>query len=179
MAFTYEELAKRAGVSRQTIYSHFPDRATLFVALADYTRSMFDVHELSAAVFDAATARDALAAAVDFHMGYTMRILAPYRAIEIERAKDPALAAAFEQRDVGRRQTVRHVMTRLRAEAQLDRAWSVDTATDLMVALLSASLAMELTEQRSWSRDEFRDRLLLTLQRTLLIDTPPKKPKKG
>ena len=58
--------------------------------------------------------------------------------------------------------------------------WSVDTATDLMVALLSASLTMELTERRRWSRDEFfRDRLLLTLQRALLVDEPPTKPKKG
>ena len=56
VAFTYEELAKRAGVARQTVYSHFPDRAALFIALADHTRAMFDVPRLSAAVFDAPTA---------------------------------------------------------------------------------------------------------------------------
>jgi AcrR family transcriptional regulator len=173
LTFTFEELARRAGVARQTVYAHFPDRATLFVAVADHTRSKLDASQLSAAVFAAPTARDALTAAVDFHMAYTMRILGPYRAIEIERAKDPAVAKAFEGRDVGRLQTVRHVMTRLKAEGQLDPAWSVGAAADLMSGLLSAALSVELCEQRGWSLDDFRDRLLLTLRRTFLVGEEP------
>jgi AcrR family transcriptional regulator len=170
VAFTFEEVAKRAGVSRQTVYTHFPDRASLFVALADQTRVDLDATALSAAVLEAPTARDALSATVDFHMAFTMRILALYRAIEIERARDPAIAAAFERRDVGRVRIVRHVMTRLKAEGQLDPAWSIEAATELMDALLSASLASELHEHRGWSLDEFRDRLLFTLRRTFLVD---------
>jgi AcrR family transcriptional regulator len=38
VAFTFEEVAKRARVSRQTVYTHFPDRASLLVALADLER---------------------------------------------------------------------------------------------------------------------------------------------
>lgn len=169
LTFTFEELARRAGVSRQTVYAHFPDRASLFVALADHTRSELDARTLTAAVYEAATALDALTATVDFHMAYTMRILGPYRAIEIERARDPAILAAFAGRDVGKLQTVRHVVTRLKAEGQLDESWTIDAATDLVSALLSAAVSAELVEQKGWTPVELRERLLLTFRRTLLV----------
>ena len=143
---------------------------TLFVALADHTRSQLDARALTAAVYNADSAVEALAATVDFHMAYTMQILGPYRAIEIERARDPAVSAAFAGRDVGKQQTVRHVVTRLKAEGQLAASWTVDSATDLVAALLSASVSAELVEQRGWTLAELRERLLLTLQRTLLVD---------
>ena len=179
LTFTFDELARRAAVSRQTVYTHFPNRASLFVALADHTRSQFDVSGLSAAILDAATARKALTATVDLHMAYTVRILGPYRALEIERARDPAVAAAFVGRDVGKQQTARHVVTRLKAEGQLDGRWTIEAATDLMTAVLSASVSAELIEQRGWTHDDLRERLLLTLRRTLLTDERPVKGQHG
>ncbi|MGZ4702733.1 MAG: hypothetical protein ACXV98_16095, partial [Ilumatobacteraceae bacterium] len=81
----------------------------------------------------------------------------------------PAVLAAYAGRDVGKLQTVRHVMTRLKADGQLDQSWTIDAATDLVVALLSAAVSAELVEQKGWTLVELRERLLLTFRRTLLV----------
>lgn len=169
-AFTYERLASRAGVSRQTLYTHFPNRVDLLVAAVDHRRQELGGDELSAPILEAATARAALVALVEYHIAFTPRIMAPARVVEALRAVDPDLSAAFERRPSGRRQSVRHVVTRLRAEGDLRQEWSVDAATDLIAALMTASFTSELLEERSWTPDQLRHRLLGTVERTLLVE---------
>ena len=170
-SFTYEQLAAKAGVARQTLYTHFPDRAELLVAAVDHVRTQLNADELVAPVFAAATARDALVALVDFHVAYTPQIMVPSRAIEAQRATSPALSEAFERRPAGRRQAVRHVVTRLRAEGDLRGDWSVDQATDLVSALMTAAFTMDLLDERGWSVTQLRERLHEVIERTLLIET--------
>lgn len=168
-AFSYERLAKAAGVARQTLYAHFPDRADLLIAAVDHRRGELGAEDLRAPILEAATARDALRALVDYHVAFTPQIMTPARAVEAQRAVDPELSAAFERRSSGRRQTVRHVMTRLRAEGDLRPTWSVDDATDLVSALMTASFTSDLLDERDWTTDQLRARLLDTIEQTLLV----------
>jgi AcrR family transcriptional regulator len=168
-AFTYEQLAAAAGVSRQTLYTHFPDRASLFVGLADRAREEAGVDRLSAAVLEAPTAGAALAALVDVHVAFTPAVMTVMRAEQMERLRRPEIEAAFEQRTSGRRPLVRHVMTRLQAEGLLAPPWSVEVATDLVSGLFNPWLTAELLELRAWSVPELRERLLAVLVRTLLV----------
>lgn len=171
--FTYERLAGRAGVSRQTLYTHFPKRVDLLVAAVDRRRQELGGDELSAPILEAATAREALEALVDYHVAFTPRIMGPARVVEALRAVDPELSAAFERRSSGRRQSVRHVVTRLRAEGDLRNGWSVDAATDLVAALMTAAFTSELLDERAWTPDQLHERLLETIERTLLIEPTP------
>ena len=166
--FTYEGLATRAGVARQTLYSQFPDRTALFIAAVDHVRARLGADELAAPVYDAATARDALSALLDFHIAYTPKIMRPSRIVEAQRAKDPALSESFERRSSGRRQITRHVMSRLAAEGHLDTAWSVDEATDFVSALMTASFTSDLLEERHWSHTQLRSRLSDVIESSLL-----------
>jgi hypothetical protein len=50
----------------------------------------------------------------------------------------------FDQRSAGRRQLVRHVVTRLRAEGLLDRAWTVASVPDFVVAAVNAAVTQAL-----------------------------------
>jgi AcrR family transcriptional regulator len=167
--FTYERLAAKAGVARQTIYSQFPERTDLLVAAVDHARVKFGADELAASVYDAATGRDALAALLDFHLAYTPQIMRPSRIVEGLRARSSQLSARFEQRPSGRRQIVRHVMQRLAAEGDLRDDWSVDEATDLLSALMTASFTSDLLEERRWTEAQLRDRLRTVVERSILV----------
>jgi len=167
-AFTYEQLAAAAGVSRQTLYTHFPERASLFVGLADRARQEAGVDQLAAAVFEASTAREALAALIDIHVAFTPAVMTVMRAEQVERLRHPEIEAAFEERAGGRRPLVRHVVTRLRAENLLAPHWTVEVATDLVAGLFNPWLTAELLELRAWSVPELRERLLVVLENALL-----------
>ena len=177
--FTYERLAAHAGVARQTLYTHFANRTELLVAAVDHARQQLGGDALAAPVYGAATARDALASLLDFHVAFTPLILAPSRAVEAQRAAQAELSAAFEHRPSGRRQIVRHVVMRLRAEGDLAPYWSVDDAADLVSALLTASFTSDLLEERRWSTDTLRRHLQTVIERAILApatDTPGDRP---
>jgi hypothetical protein len=138
------------------------------IAAIDLVREGLNADQISAPVYSAATARDALDALIGFHLQFTPQILAASRAVEAQRAMDPKLSDAFERRPSGRRQLVRHVVTRLRAEGDLEPSWSVDEAADLISALMTASFTSDLTEERRWDVDQLGNRLRQVIERTLL-----------
>ena len=126
---------------------------------------------LTATVYEAATGRDALTATVDFHMAYTMRILGPYRGTGDRTSQRPSSGSSVRRaRDrQAANSAARHDATQSRG-ATRRLLVEIEAATDLMAALLSASLSSELVEQRNWTLNELRQRLLRTLRRTLLVD---------
>ncbi len=175
--FTYERLAADAGVSRQTLYSRFPDRTELIIAAVDELRAEVpDLDELTTAVQLAQTAREALDALLDLHLAFTPHMLSALCAVEAQRAVSPSLSQAFERRTSGRRQLVRSVVTRLQAEGDLAPGWSIEAASDLLGALLTGSFTAELMNERNWSIDQLRNGLHRTLTRALLQPEPSAEP---
>lgn len=170
---TYGAIARQAGLSRQTLYAHYPTMGTLLAAFADRARDRAGAEELAAPILGAATALDALDALVDFHLDFTPRVMKALMAVERERANDASVERAYLARPTSRRQLVHHVMTRLSAEGVMDQTWSSDSATDLVERLISATTTHELLVVRGWSPDDLRKRLLHTLRRTLVTHSEP------
>lgn len=165
---TYGAVATRAGVSRQTVYSHFPTRAELLVAAADRARELSGAEAASPAVYEAPTAAAALRALVEMHASFVPKVLPAYVAVERERSTDPEIAAAFARRAQGRRQLARLVATRLHAENELAAPWTVETATDVIASLTSGTSTALYLNELGWTVDEMRERIRLLLERTLL-----------
>lgn len=127
-------------------------------------------------MFSAPTARVALDCLLDFHIAFTLSALPAMRAVEVQRAVDPAVSHAFERRSRGRRQLVRHVVTRRDAEGDLSDDWTVVEATDFIAALLSGGFTSELVDERQWTADQLRERLHRTIERALLNETHREEP---
>ena len=168
---TYEAVAQGAGVSRQTVYTHFPTRAELLVAAVDRARETTGMAAATSAVLEAPTARAALEAFVELHCSIVPRILAAYVAVERERSLDPDIEAAFVARSGGRRQLALLVATRLQAEKDLIAPWTATTACDLISTLTSGTTTAQLLRDVDWTVAELRERLLVVLQRSLLEPT--------
>jgi AcrR family transcriptional regulator len=168
---SYEAIAQEAGVSRQTVYAHFPTRADLLIAAVDRARDSAGVESATQSVLDAPTARAALDAMVDLHAALVSPLVRAHVAVEFERAMDSDVDTAFTRRSSGRRRLAQLVATRLKAEGDLAAPWTVSSARDLIATLTSGTSTALFLRDAGWTEDELRERLLVLLQRSLLEPT--------
>jgi AcrR family transcriptional regulator len=171
---TYEAVASRAGVSRQTVYTHFPTRSSLLLAAVERARAAAGLDVARQSVYEAPTAVDALEALVELHSRWVPSILSAYVAVERERSMDPEVDAAFARRTGSRREIAHHVAIRLNAEGVLAPPWTADTAGELIDTLTSGTFTAQLLRDARWTVAEMRDRMLVVLRRALLLRPDPR-----
>ena len=162
------DIAAKAGVSRQTVYLHFGDRASLFVALGDHVDVSFGRDQLRAHVFGAPTAVESLRRWVQTMSWYTAKIDSVSRVLELAAESDEALAAAWRDRMTGRRGHVRRIAERLAAEGQLVDGWTVESAGDLIFTVTLPGPWRVLTTVVGWSEERYADEITGLLERSLL-----------
>ena len=173
-----DDVAAGAGVSRQAVYLHFKSKAELVVAVVEHAKKEIGLDEVRARIDGARTGEAALAALIDAHVELTPKLLRASRAIEAERARDPALEAAWQERESSRLSLVRRVVDRLVEERRLARGWSAGDAADLLWALTAAPITEDLLTRRRWSGDALRRRLDGLVRATILCPTHVPNPKK-
>ena len=170
-SITFGAVARRAGVSRQTVYAHFPRRADLLVGAVQRARDLAGLDEATRRVFEAGSALQALDAFIDIHARFVPAYLRAHIAIERERSTNPEVEAAMAGRRSGRGELAHHVATRLGAEGYLTDPWTVESAGQLVEALTSGTLTAHLLNDLEWTAGDTRSRLLVVLHRTLLNQT--------
>jgi len=136
---TMARVAARAGLSRQAVYLHFPDRAALLAGLA----ARLDQPQDPAALIAAPSARAALTAmVVALADGY------------------PGLRPVARLQDNGgqghRLSACRLIAGRFRDEGALSRHLSLEAATDLLWSLTSLALWEDLVVGRGWDAGRYR-----------------------
>jgi AcrR family transcriptional regulator len=164
------DIAAKAGVSRQTVYLHFGDRASLFVALGDYVDVSFGRDRLRAHVFGAPTAVESLRRWVQTMSWYTAKIDSLSRIVELAGESDEALAAVWRDRMTGRRGHVRRIAERLAAEGRLVDGWTVESAGDLIFTVTLPGPWRVLTTVMGWSEERYADEVTGLLERSLLAN---------
>jgi AcrR family transcriptional regulator len=162
------DIAAKAGVSRQTVYLHFGDRASLFVALGDHVDVSFGRDQLRAHVFGAPTAVESLRRWVQTMSWYTAKIDSVSRVLELAAESDEALAAVWRDRMTGRRDHVRRIAERLAAEGQLVDGWTVESAGDLIFTVTLPGPWRVLTMVMGWSKERYADEITRLLEQSLL-----------
>jgi AcrR family transcriptional regulator len=142
-AFTMADIAHEAGLSRQAVYLHFPDRGGLLSALLART----GVEDTSHGMESAPSARAALTALV-------VRLAETYpKAWPVVRALGGDVA------DAGLHARCRVLAERFRAEGALAHHLSPSAATDLLATLLSLAVWRELVIGRGWDGARYKSHI--------------------
>ena len=166
-----EEVAREAGVSRQALYLHFKSKAELLVAMAQYNDEMLGVPEILRSGREAKTALEALDAGVAAYGSIEPRIYDVASVIYAARQSDEAAEAAWQDRMAVRRDNIKQVMERLKAEGLLADGWTVDEAADFAWSLVSVHTYEYPVVERQWPIDQLVGRLQ-TILRTVLVAEP-------
>jgi len=141
--FTMADVARAAGLSRQAIYLHFPDRKTLLVALALRAKEEHPSPKLE----DAPSARAALNMLVARFAEVYPKVWPVVRALDDE-AGNRGIAPDCHA-----------LVQRFRDEGALAAHLSPATAADLLATLLSLSVWKELVLGRGWDSARYKSHI--------------------
>jgi len=154
------ELARAVGISRQALYLHFPDRASLLLVLVAHVDEREDLQAGMADVQAAPDAAGQVRAWAQVQAWRNPRIAPLARALDQARHTDQAASAAWRDRTDNRMRGAAAIITRLREEGQLHPSWKTSEA---------AALLWELTSFRVW--DDLVNESRLTPDRYVEIVT--------
>ena len=165
---TMASIADRAGVTRRAVYLHFGSRSDLVGALFDYVA---ETEGLQASLQQVRTAPDAVTALdawAHHEASYHVRILGIARALEHVGRDDPD--AATWRRRIAQHQLAdcRRLAERLAHEHRLAPGWTVDSATDMLWALISTEPLERLLVDRGWPPQQYAERLAQLLRSTFV-----------
>ncbi len=164
------ELAKAAGISRQALYLHFPDRAALLSALARYADLQRGLPAELEPVHSAATGLEALQQFVSLQARLNPGIWTIARAVDAVRRRDEAAEAAWQDRLKNRLLTCRTIVRKLQKDGLLRAGLTVDRTTDLLWSITSLRTWEDLVLERGWSARSYETHILELLKRAFLRD---------
>jgi len=164
-----QEVAERAGVSRQALYLHFGDRQGLILALVRHMDETLELAGLLAHVYAAEDGRQLLERAMRLSTEFWAKV-APVASVLAGSEGDHALRAAWRDRMAFRRGTFRRMAEQLDEMGELAASWDVDDASDLLYAVTHFDSWRELTGELGWSDDHYVEAMGTLLGRALLAD---------
>ena len=170
-ALTLGGVGARAGLSRQAVYLHFGNRATLLVAMA---RRIDETSGFRRRVAEARVAppleafRRLLAAWFD----YLPTILPVALALEAANLTGGDGADAYRERMQDWWEAIRLAIDRLEAAGVLAAQWSAERAADWTWGSVHPATFHHLVDERHWSPADAALHLTGELERTLLASVP-------
>ena len=149
------DIAKKAGISRQAVYLHFPTRAELLVATARYLDEVKKVDERLAASRSAATGVERLDAFIEAWGNYIPEIADIAKAFLAMQGTDEAAAIAWNDRMQAVREGCAAAVEALRRDGALASDYAPKQATDLLWTLLSVHNSQQLTGDCGWPQKRY------------------------
>ena len=167
---TLAAVGARAGVSRQAVYLHFGNRATLLVEMtARYDRTSGFTSQLAATRHHPPA--DGFRAMLAAWFDYLPTILRLGVALEAAQLTGGDGADAYRDRMNDWWDGIRIAIQRLADAGQLSPHWDVDTATDWVWASVHPTTYHHLVTERRWTATDTAKRITDTLTRDLLDST--------
>ena len=164
---TMAQIAKAARVSRQAVYLHFADRATLMVALARHLDERLGLASDIRQVIDSPTGAAMLASMVSMQARRNPSVWAIAQALDAVRRTDAAAERAWQDRLAARLQGCRKIVAQLQAEGGLKADLDESVAADLLWTITSLRMWEDLVRSRGWSPQQYQQQITRLLLETL------------
>ena len=149
------EVARAAGLSRQSVYLHFGSKRGLLLALVDWVDQVEGLEELLASARSAPSAIAALDAMVHLTAMYTPRIYKLAAVLEVARRTERDFDAAWQDRMAHRRRNMGAVVKWLADAGDLAEGTTVRSGTDIVWTMLSVHVFEDLVVDRGWSTERY------------------------
>lgn len=171
-AVRMQDVADAAGVTRQTVYFHFDNRANLLVEVARYIDETVEgLPDRAAPVWDSNSGRQAVGRFVELVADYYPTILDIMNEVHSARTSDPDVDAAWRDRLESRKDACRGLVEWLDRDGDLADGLAADVATDLLTTLTSFGTWEDLTAYHGWDRADYVHHLTRVIERVLLCPT--------
>ena len=167
------DIAKAAGVSRQALYLHFPNRTELFIETTRYQDRLNDVDAALAPSRSATSGPARLEAFITAWGNYIPRIYAVAKTLMVMKETDAEAATAWNKRMNNMREGCAAAIDAMQTDGSLRRDMAPDEATDLLWMLLSLPSWEHLTQTSGWSQARYLEQIKDTARRSLMDRAAP------
>ena len=150
-------IARAAGISRQAVYLHFPDRASLLIALVAQVDEQEDLRPWLDAIEAAPDAAAQIHAWARMQADRNPRIAPVARALDLVRHADQPASQAWRDRTDNRMRGAVAIVDRLRSEGRLHLSWTTEEAAALLWELISFRVWDDLVNERGLAPDRYVD----------------------
>lgn len=165
------DIARAAGISRQALYLHFPNRADLLIAATKHLDAQVNI-DASLARSRAAETGEARLSAFIRAWGAHIPVIYPVgRALMAMQETDAEARAAWGDRMAAVRHGCAAAVSALMRDGALRDDLSEETATDLLAGILSVRMWEHLTRECGWSQDLYLGEID-RLSRAALLTNP-------
>ncbi|KNZ33644.1 MAG: hypothetical protein AD742_05125 [Methylibium sp. NZG] len=169
-AISLVDVARRAGVSRQTLYLQFGSRAGLLLALVDDLDTRSGFPQRMASLRGSMAPRQALPHYVRAWFDYIPTVFPVARALSAAATSgDEDARAAWQSRMQMLRGGYVMMMKGLQASAALRPDWTPERAADWVFSLTHVDTWQHLVVEGQWTPADAADRIVAALQTTLLV----------
>jgi AcrR family transcriptional regulator len=177
-SITLVEVAKRAGVSRQTVYVNFGNRAGLLLAMVEHSDETSPELARLKTKQPNATPEQALDHIVRSWFGYIPVVFKVARALAAAGETDADALAAIESRWEILRAGFLLVTNAMHLQGKLALGWTPDTAADWVYHLAHIDTWQHLVIERGWPQDRAIEQTIRSIVKTLCIEPPAESIKK-
>ncbi len=167
------DIAKRAGLSRQAVYLHFPNRAELLIAATWYVDEALDLPAKLRPMQAATTGAERLDRLIAAWGGHLPGIHGVTTAMLRMKADDADAATAWADRMNDIREACSRTVAMLASEDRLRPGWSKRAATDVLAMLLSVENWQRLTREDGWSNTTYIKRMKQIAHDLLVVKSDP------
>lgn len=168
------DIAKQAGLSRQAVYLHFPNRAHLLIAATRHLDEIKDVDGRLARSRAAKSGIERMDAYIDAWGGYIPEIYGVAKALLAMKDSDQAAAEAWNGRMQAFREGCAAAVDAVAADGRLSPDLKPKEATDLLWTLLSVRNWEHLTIDCGWSQKAYIASAKRMAANALLAVEPPR-----